>query len=141
MRADVIPSTAKAAAARCFSRRLQRAVVETLESRTLLSVDLIKDINPTTTAAAAPSSLTDVNGTIYFLAGGQLYKSDGTAGGTLKVSDTIYWPSEFTNVNGTLYFIFNGGLWKSDGTSAGTTFVAAAGGNPKDLTAVGGALY
>ena len=82
--------------------------------------------------------LTNVNGTVYFTAndgvhGNELWKSDGTAAGTVLVKDissgagTSY-PSNLTNVNGTLYFSANDGvngreLWKSDGTAAGTVMV------------------
>src|SRR5262249_44039126 len=74
-------------------------------------------------------SLTTLNGTLFFTAtdgahGNELWKSDGTAGGTAMVTD-IRPGSEssnlgsLTNVNGTLYFRANGGingdeLWKSD---------------------------
>ena len=82
-------------------------------------------------------NLTNVSGTLYFTArderdGQQLWKSDGTAAGTVMVkainpsgsSDT----TGLTNVNGTLYFAANDGtdgeeLWKSNGTAAGTVMV------------------
>ncbi len=60
--------------------------------------------------------------------GAELWKSDGTAAGTVLVKDIYppgYYgssnPSNFTNVNGTLFFTANDGtngteLWKSDGT-------------------------
>ena len=59
--------------------------------------------------------------------GFELWKSDGTSGGTVMVKDidpgaTGSIPSYLTNVNGTLFFAANDGthgyeLWKSDGTS------------------------
>src|SRR5262249_4303261 len=78
-------------------------------------------------AVARPSSFTNVNGTLFFVSGGELYKSDGTPAGTTLVKSIRFGvgsnPSWLTNVNGTLYFSANDGshgeeLWKSDGTSA-----------------------
>ncbi|MFH7245724.1 MAG: ELWxxDGT repeat protein [Spirulina sp.] len=87
---------------------------------------------------AWPAALTDSNGILYFTAddgthGMELWKSDGTAAGTVLVKD-IYRgsgyssPAYLTNVNGTLFFTADNGfhgieLWKSDGTEAGTVLV------------------
>jgi ELWxxDGT repeat protein len=94
---------------------------------------LVKDIYPGT-GNSYPSNLTDVNGVLYFTAydgtnGTELWKSDGTAAGTVLVypgGDSS--PSNLTNVNGVLYFTADDGtngreLWKSDGTTAGTVMV------------------
>ncbi len=99
---------------------------------------LVKDIWPGSLPSSPWSSrsdLTNVNGTLFFVAadgvhGSELWKSDGTEAGTVLVKDI--WPgsdpsscysgpSSLTNVNGTLFFIANDGthgyeLWKSDGT-------------------------
>ncbi|MFW9264164.1 ELWxxDGT repeat protein, partial [Nostoc sp. CALU 546] len=58
--------------------------------------------------------MTNVNGTLYFVAsdssgGRELWKSDGTQAGTVRVKDIASgadnsFPSSLTNVNGTLYF-------------------------------------
>src|SRR5262249_8117031 len=60
--------------------------------------------------------------------GDQLWKSDGTAKGTVVVSSTMNDPSGLTNVNGTLFFAAQDSqhgaeLWKSDGTNSGTVLV------------------
>jgi ELWxxDGT repeat protein len=105
---------------------------------------LVKNINTAFNNAGGsnPSYLTNINGTVYFAAndsalGTELWKSDGTAAGTVLVKD-IYPPTTFnpstgnpenlTNVNGTLFFTADDGLhyrelWKSDGTTAGTVLV------------------
>jgi ELWxxDGT repeat protein len=67
------------------------------------------------------------------LYGFELWKSDGTAGGTVRVKDInpgANWafsdasPPSLTNVRGTLFFAADDGtngreLWKSNGTDAG----------------------
>jgi ELWxxDGT repeat protein len=86
-----------------------------------------------------------VNGTAFFIAneglsGAELWKTDGTELGTVRVKD-IRPGAEgaslryLTNVGGVLYFSANDGingpeLWKSDGTEKGTTPVRYAGNLP-----------
>ena len=98
---------------------------------------LVKDINPGSDGSS-PEMFTSLGGTVYFNAyedslGHELWKSDGTPGGTSLVKD-IYpgdddsSPENLINVGGTLYFSaydgINGNeLWKSDGTPDGTTLV------------------
>jgi ELWxxDGT repeat protein len=98
---------------------------------------LVKDINPGS-ASASPNHLTDVNGTLFFVAndgtdGIELWKSDGTSAGTVLVDDINPGsaPSNglsLVNVNGMLFFLATDGThgyeeWKSDGTTAGTTMI------------------
>ena len=94
-------------------------------------------------------SMTAVGNTLYFRAndgtnGQELWKSDGTASGTVVVKD-IYSgsggsdPSHLTAVGNTLYFVAydttNGReLWKSDGTANGTMMV-------KDINNGSGSSY
>jgi ELWxxDGT repeat protein len=75
-------------------------------------------------------SLINFNGALFFAAYGAtgegLWKSDGTAAGTVLVKNINSY--DLTDVNGTLYFNGNEGthgneLWKSDGTTAGTVLV------------------
>ena len=95
-----------------------------------------------------------MNGTLFFTAndgttGEELWKSDGTAAGTVLVKDinpgsASSYPSNLTNVNGTLFFTANDGtgsakLWKSDGTAAGTVPVANL--VSSSLTNVNGTLF
>jgi ELWxxDGT repeat protein len=68
----------------------------------------------------APQHLTNVNGTLFFTAddgstGRELWRSDGTVGGTIPVADIFTGsgsssPSDLTHVNGTLYFAADDGV-------------------------------
>jgi trimeric autotransporter adhesin len=98
---------------------------------------------------------------LYFAAndgtnGYELWKSNGTAAGTVLVKNinpgiNNSYPDSFTNVNGTLYFRANDGtngeeLWKSDGTAAGTVLVkninpGINNSDPGYFTNVNGTLY
>jgi ELWxxDGT repeat protein len=103
---------------------------------------------------SSPSELTVFNGALYFRAndgvsGPELWKSDGTAAGTVQVKDINMGaggssPSDLTVSDATLYFRANDGvngpeLWKSDGTAAGTVQVkdinmGAGGSSPVGFT-------
>ena len=108
-----------------------------------------------------PQYLTVSGGNLYFTAydsvhGRELWKTDGTAAGTMLVKDinpgsADSTPLKLTDVNGTLYFQANDGtngveLWKSDGTPNGTVIVkdiysGSTGSNPDYLRNVNGALF
>jgi ELWxxDGT repeat protein len=89
-------------------------------------------------SSSSPSNLTNVNGTLYFHAwdstgGRELWKSDGTQTGTVRVKDIVAgsssaYPQKLTNANGTLMFTASTSTsgrewWKSDGTVDGTVLV------------------
>ncbi|WP_221392805.1 ELWxxDGT repeat protein [Dyadobacter sp. NIV53] len=149
---------------------MKKLLVTCLMMITLLSnfcfgqlIDFVKDIDP------GPGdyrilNLVNVNGTAFFFAtdaahGKELWKSDGTSGGTVLVKDINPGPAssplsdtvESISVAGTLFFVGNDGtsgdaLWKSDGTEAGTVLVkdiVPGSGSPKldGLTDVNGVLY
>ncbi len=105
-----------------------------------------------------------VGGELYFDAadaehGTELWRSNGTSGGTEMVADIQVGtgssnPAALTNVNGTLYFSADDGvhgaeLWRSDGTPGGTTMVEdirtvpspSVGSGPSELANVGGTLF
>jgi ELWxxDGT repeat protein len=93
-------------------------------------------------AGSFPEHLTDVNGTLFFMARDadsdiELWKSDGTAVGTQRVvdldvvADGPFLPTQLLNHQGTLLFRAPSAdgsgyaLWRSDGTSEGTTKLVA----------------
>ncbi len=145
-------------------RKGRRLLIEPLETRRMLSLstvtELVSDINPVI-AATSPTSLVQVGSSVYFIeadaaGGAELWKSDGTSGGTVMVDDinsgkTNSIPGFLTNVNGTLFFQANDGthgaeLWKSDGTSSGTVMVddiqpGSANSSPANLTNVNRTLF
>ncbi len=99
-----------------------------------------------------PSNSINVGGTLFFSSIGftsGLWKSDGTAGGTIKLSG-IY-ATMLTNVGGTLFFRGHDSthgyeLWKSDGTVPGTVLLrefqsGGAGASIANLINANGVLY
>lgn len=111
-----------------------------------------------------PSELTDVDGILFFaandgVAGNELWKSDGTIGGTIMIeninnpapgSSAGSSPDELANIDGILYFTADDGvngreLWKSNGTEAGTVLVkdinVGSDSNATELTNVNGTVF
>jgi len=97
---------------------------------------LVKESEPgLSLQGEGPQGFTDVQGTVYFATRGDysfmgeaLWKTDGTATGTVVVKRFPYDPAlgeksigNITHVQGTVYFLRDNQLWKSDGTEAGTT--------------------
>src|SRR5262249_38132291 len=136
---------------------------------TARGTELVRDIDPGTSAFGGPGGLAAAGGELVLSAndggnGRALWKGEGTRGGTVVEKDiqpgSSYgsplgsYPHYLTNVGGTLFFAANDGthsleLWKSDGTAAGTVLVKdinpstafGGGSSPFELTAVGGTLY
>jgi ELWxxDGT repeat protein len=131
---------------------------------TAAGTQLVKDIFPGTSSAftdAFPGRVVRAGGTHFVAAlapgsGRELWKTDGTAAGTLLVKDIRPGsvnsdPRWLVDFAGALYFAADDGalgreLWRSDGTAAGTLLVAdlapgAAASSPEQLTPLGGALY
>ena len=110
---------------------------------------------------ATGTDIADVGGIAYYsgsdgFSGNELFRSDGTQGGTFRVKDlnpdsNDANPTYFTNVGGTLYFSATngtgGGLYKTDGTSAGTillrqgTITGGAVGSRPQFLPVNGIVY
>ena len=123
------------------ARRL-RPSVEALEERAVPSATLLKDVNLATTDGVASwfnGSAAAVGKTVFFRAddgtrGVELWKSDGTAAGTVLVKDINTKASAGSNpthllpfLNKVLFVADDGvhgqELWISDGTAAGTKLV------------------
>jgi ELWxxDGT repeat protein/VCBS repeat-containing protein len=131
------------------------------------SIVLVSDINPGT-ASSSPTTITAVGSTAFFRAtdgtgvgghGVELWKSNGTAAGTVLVKDINAVgtgssnPASLVNFNGTLFFAATDGvngieLWKSDGTADGTVMVkdinttsSTASSSPANLTVAGSTLF
>ena len=93
---------------------------------------------PYTTPTFYPQQILALNGAAYFFVadvdhGAELWKSDGTAAGTVMLKDIRPGPDScnprgMAIVGGNLYFMADDGvhgeeLWKTDGTAAGTVMV------------------
>lgn len=110
---------------------------------------------------STPNGPVVFKGSLYFAAtdgtnGNELWKSDGTAAGTVMVADINPGlgdggPTYFAVIGASLYFSADDGshgleLWKSDGSASGTVMIkdinpGAGNGNPYNLTAIGASLY
>jgi len=136
--------------------------------------ELVKDINPILanppmefpTESSFIQKIVNINGTLFLAAsdgvnGIELWKSDGTADGTVMVKDINPGGGfslgeggqqvNFAEYNGSLIFMANdlahgNELWISDGTEDGTVMVAdirvgSIGSNPGEFTNARGALF
>ncbi len=79
-------------------------------------------------------------------AGIELYKTDGTAGGTGLVKDLDEsagdgFPENFIEFMGEIYFVAKSDLWKSDGTEEGTTIVVPDVNSRTEILSDGENLY
>lgn len=125
-------------------------------------VSLVKDINPIAGGGnSSPTNITELNGQAYYscndgIHGLELWRSDGTAAGTVLVKDICpgihgSMPETFLTIGDRLFFsafdsIHGCELWQSDGTEAGTTLAAdiqsgSQGSAPANLVNVDGMLY
>jgi ELWxxDGT repeat protein len=125
---------------------------------------LLEDVWTTVTtinAGSSPATPIRIGDAVYFTAtdgihGRELWRTDGTSGGTHLVIDIRPGlegsdPADLTEINGVIYFSAADGasgreLWRSDGTAAGTTRVADIqpgqfGSNPSSFAVLAGVLY
>ena len=141
---------------------------------TAAGTTLFKEINENVDASgpleSSPGNFLNINGTLFFSAinearpegsygcgdaRAELFKTDGTAAGTVLVKN-IYdgaagsSPSSLTNVGGNLFFVATDGLagrelWTSNGSANGTSLVknifTTGGSNPRDFVLVNGIPY
>jgi ELWxxDGT repeat protein len=126
---------------------------------------LVKEIKTSTAVGSVPVQLTNFGGVLYFQADGvggrELWKSDGTSLGTVRVKDinptgsgfagSAISTAPFAVMGSSFYFRANDGtngpeIWKSDGTELGTVRVtdinpAAGNSDPSQLIVIGDTLY
>lgn len=92
----------------------------------------------------AVSELSVVGDKLYFQAGSNLWRSQGTAETTFQITASNLQPETIVDVDGTAYFTTGGTssrrLWRSDGSSRDTIEVASKVG-PQELTPFGGLVF
>ena len=119
-------------------------------SGTVAGTSIVRSLR-TGIGSSTLTDLTNFNGTLAFSGNGDLYKSNGTSAGTVRVSDLIARTSdgvaELEPVGNKLFFRAKssaGGfdLYHTDGTRAGTSKVEnVPAGDLTKLTKVGSSLY
>jgi ELWxxDGT repeat protein len=143
--------------ARRGSTRSLLRTVESLEPRTLLSVQLVADFN-TTPGSSDPSAAVQANGFTFFVAddgphGREVWRTDGTAEGTAMIADLAVGPDSRSPIllgalGNQAYFCDKWGvLWRTDGTAANTrafdapTNTSVALSSPATTAVIGGVFY
>src|SRR5688572_12868346 len=124
--------------------------LESLEHRTLLAAELVKDINPADLGQNMPE-IVEYKGDVYFqgqdlTSGTELWKSDGTFEGTTVVKDILPGTQgagayDLTVANDLLFFTGNKQIYRTDGTEAGTFALPPYADAKSGLTAVGDTLF
>ena len=112
-------------------------ITESIEKIITSEIELVKDIREGSDNGS-PAEIFTFEDNIFFKASDgttdfELWKSDGTANGTILVKDIrdggSSSPYDFFELNNELYFTANdgsgNGLWKTDGTEGGTVSVLA----------------
>ncbi|MCA9217463.1 MAG: hypothetical protein KDB27_30555 [Planctomycetales bacterium] len=134
-----------------LARQQHSLHLESLETRSLLasSAELLMDVNTTPPSSGIDEAVI-IGSTVFFRAGdaehgSELWKTDGTAAGTVLVKDIAPGaasssPTSLTAVRNTLFFVSGIDLWKSNGTEASTQLVKQ-GVFPRNLAAVNGSLF
>lgn len=139
------------------------AIGALLLTSALAAQSVVKDINTLAPAvpSSSPTNMLTVGSTTYFSAndgfnGIELWKTDGTAAGTMMVKDinpgaASSSPATLTLFNGLVYFAASTAalaieLWVTDGTPGGTTLVAdcypgAGSSNPQGMVVNGATMY
>jgi ELWxxDGT repeat protein len=130
-------------------------IAESLEPRLLLAAALLKDLT-TQEHGSLPSGFAELGNEVVFstssnLGGKELWKTDGTAGGTTLIKSGFISIELLTSSNGLVYFVTSTTetgkeLWRTDGTPSGTVMVkdlfpGSNSSDPKELLDVGGTLF
>jgi ELWxxDGT repeat protein len=117
---------------------------------------MLKDVNACD-ASSSPTELTQLGNIVYFFAddgihGKELWRTDGTAGGTYMVIDTIPGSSglgdgaPLTTDGTSLYYVYRNApvgdqIWTSDGTAGGTHLYDSGMVCTEAFNAIGGVVY
>ena len=128
-----------------MANQLTSSGIESLESRRVLSVSLLKDIDPGATGSS-PGEGIYFSGRYLFAAndgtnGRQLWATDGSSAGTamlLNISPNVISNLQLTRIGNEGYFTATSSsgkseIWKTDGTAAGTNLI--------DTLTVSGSIY
>jgi ELWxxDGT repeat protein len=142
----VAPSATWFLCAVALSLSLMMQVTETYSQSVL-----IKDVYEQTDLYTNEyGSLIPANGFFYFTSNKELWKSNGTRSGSIKLKTFRNNPANLKMCGSTLYFSADDGsgteLWKSNGTTSSTVRVkdiypGTSASNPQSLTDVNGILY
>ena len=112
-----------------INRNSKRPDFESLEDRTLLTAQVVADINTVSAHSGNPREFVQVGEQAFFVAenelGTEVWRTDGTSEGTRIVRDIVpgpgsSWPGNLVGTNERAFFIANNQLWASDGTNEGT---------------------
>ena len=131
-----------------------------ISNGTAAGTSLLKDANPGRAEIGLAATSPLFNGAFYAIVNQQasdpwspnatqLWKTDGTAAGTVfvkELSSSYAYGGNFVTFSNALYFDLEGQVWKTDGTGAGTVKVAGFGGpstgaTSVDLFVLGDALF
>lgn len=102
---------------------------------------LFKDLKPGS-SGSSPSNFRELNGSLYFIADYDLWKTNGTVAGTIRI-DSLRSPREMEVLNNNLIFSVSSPawqLWKSDGISS-TLIKEFPGSEIGDLTSANGFMF
>src|SRR3954451_17527599 len=93
-------------------------------------IGLLRALGVHTQSSEPRSPVMLADGSVVFSAddgvhGRELWRSDGTAGGTVLLADIVKgpagsYPSPIEGIDGVAYFVAAGNVWRTDGTTAGT---------------------
>ena len=125
------------------------------------NLSLLKVINPNTSSNPQNFFYSSSLNTLFFTAGSntagfELWKTDGTADGTIQVKNinagtSSSFPGSFKQIGNKVFFVANNGsagneLWVTDGTEEGTVLVkdinpGSSASSPSSLVELNGKLY
>jgi len=94
--------------------------------------DIVQRVKTLAPPPAGAFALAALGSELFFRRGDELWKTDGTPGGTMRVGETLTIPfSELTSSGGFVFFrgcdaIIGCGTWRTDGTAPGTIRLSTA---------------